>query len=189
MAGFSVQEFSSALPKGGARSGLFQCKLSFPDGIIGVGEAAKRYTLTAHAASIPSSTIEPTDVSYFGRTFSIPGTRTFEDWSTTIYNTEDYLVRNAFERWSEHINDHETNQTGVSSLGLDSGDTAAYTQDITVELINKKGVLNRTYKLFDAWPTAIGAVDLAWEGNDIQTFEVTWSYNYWKVLRPLMTVE
>jgi hypothetical protein len=179
---FNVQNFSSALPKGGARSGLFQCKLSFPSGISGTDGAPERYTLTAHAASIPASTIEPTDVSYFGRTFSIPGARTFEDWTTTIYNTEDYLVRDAFEAWSGKINNHQTNTTGVDELGLDSLSAGGhYTQDITVELMNKKGGTDRTYTLHDAWPTSIGAVDLAWEGNDIQTFEVTWSYNYWLV--------
>ena len=175
---FNVQDFSSALPKGGARSGLFRCRLSIPSSLTNRGEAEK-YALTAHAASIPSSTIEPTDVAYFGRTFSIPGTRTFEDWTTTIYNTEAYEVRDMFESWSARINGHETNIT-LETLGLGSG---SYTQDIEVELWSKDGNIIRTYKMVDAWPTSIGATDLACEGNDIQTFEVTWSYNYWVVVR------
>ena len=187
MAGFSVQDFATALPQGGARSGLFQCVISIPNlggGIAGSTEADKRFKLTAHASSVPASTIEPVDVSYFGRTFSIPGSRTFEDWTTTIYNTEDFKVRDAIEKWSEAINGHETNTTAIAAIGLDaasgiSGAGGAYTADVKVELMDKKGTALRTYTMFDAWPAGIGAIDLAWEGNDIQTFEVTWSYNYW----------
>ena len=177
---FNVTEFTAALPKGGARSGLFRCTISIPTGLSAAGGVQKSYALTAHAASIPASTIEPTDVSYFGRTFRIPGTRTFEDWTTTIYSTEDYAVRDMFE-WSAFINDHDENITH-ETLGL--GDDS-YTKDIHVELYGKDGRIVRKYELVDAWPTTIGATDLAWEGNDIQTFEVTWAYTHWLVDRDL----
>ena len=172
---FNVTQFTAALPKGGARSGLFRCTISVPSGVSIKGEVQKTYALTAHAASIPASTIEPTDVNYFGRAFRIPGTRTFEDWTTTIYSTEDYAVRDMFERWSDTINGVVTN-TSSESLGLGSD---SYTKDIEVELYGKDGKITRTYLLVDAWPTTIGASDLSWEGNDIQTFEVTWAYTHW----------
>ena len=115
---FNVTQFTAALPKGGARSGLFRCTISIPTGLSAAGGVQKSYALTAHAASIPASTIEPTDVSYFGRTFRIPGTRTFEDWTTTVYTTEDFAVRDMFEEWSAFINDHDENikRFGVSHI-------------------------------------------------------------------------
>ena len=171
---FNVTQFTAALPKGGARSGLFRCTLTVPIS-IGIG-ALEKYALTAHAASIPASTIEPTDVNYFGRTFRIPGTRTFEDWTTTIYSTEDFQVRDFFEKWSDGINGVVTNISGFDDLGLGA---ASYTKDIEVELYGKDGKITRKYQLVDAWPTTIGATDLSWEGNDIQTFEVTWAYTHW----------
>jgi hypothetical protein len=174
---FSVNEFAGALKNGGARSGLFQVVMTVPDniGISNTDGVMEQMRLTAHAASIPSSTIEPTDVTYFGRTLRIPGSRTFEDWTTTVYIDESYKVRDFFEEWSEAIIGQESNTSKID-LGLG----AEYTKDVEVSLFSKAGNQIRKYKLIQAWPTTIGATDLAWEGNDIQTFEVTWAYTHWE---------
>ena len=38
-----------------------------------------------------------------------------------------------------------------------------------------------TYKFVDAWPVEVGATGLSWdENNRIQTFDVTFMFNYWE---------
>ncbi len=37
------------------------------------------------------------------------------------------------------------------------------------------------YKLVGAWPSAVSAIDLAWDSNDtLETFDITWQYQYWE---------
>ena len=175
---FDVSSFKAALPNGGARSGLFNIRIPVPSGIALLGHTAdttRKISVTANAASIPASTIEPTDINYFGRVFRVPGTRTFEDWTTTIYVDENFIVRDFFEQWSDRINGMTTNKSSAS-VGLGGG----YTVHPEVIQYAKNGESIRKYILVDAWPTTVGATELAWEGNDVQTVEVTWAYTHWE---------
>jgi|TARA_Y100000310_G_scaffold99941_1_gene97805 hypothetical protein len=175
---FDVSSFKNALPNGGARTGLFNIRVPMPDGVDVFGhgpETSRQISVTANASSIPASTIEPTDINYFGRVFRVPGTRTFEDWTTTIYVDETFRVRDFFEQWSDRINGMTTNRTSTET-GLGGG----YTVDAEVIQYAKNGNSIRKYILVDAWPTTVGASELAWEGNDVQTVEVTWAYTHWE---------
>jgi hypothetical protein len=177
---FDVSSFKDALPNGGARSGLFNIQVPIPDGVelFGHGiQTTRQISVTANATSIPASTIEPTDINYFGRVFRVPGTRTFEDWTTTIYVDESFKVRDFFEQWSDRINGMTTNKTATST-GLGGG----FTTDASVTQYAKNGESIRKYILVDAWPTTVGATELAWEGNDVQTVEVTWAYTHWEAI-------
>jgi len=48
-------------------------------------------------------------VYYFGREMKFPGNRTFADWTLTIINDEDFVIRNSLENWMNSINSHATN--------------------------------------------------------------------------------
>ena len=59
------------------------------------------------------------------------------DWSTTFYMDTDYMIRNVLERWSNGMNDFDTN-TGVNSL-------SDYTTDLTVEHLDRDDTVIKTY--------------------------------------------
>ena len=40
----------------------------------------------------------------------INGDRTIEDWNVAVYNDTDFKLRNAFERWSNGINNMTDNE-------------------------------------------------------------------------------
>ena len=43
----------------------------------------------------------------------------------------------------------------------------------------------RAYKFYDAWPSAISAIDLSYESNDqIEEFTCEFQYNYYEVSNP-----
>jgi len=46
---------------------------------------------------------------YFGRKIKLAGDRTFADWTVTVINDEDFLIRNALEQWSNQINSLQGN--------------------------------------------------------------------------------
>ena len=106
---FSAQEFASALPHGGARSNLFKVLIPTSQ-ILDVKHDAtslRRFiSLNAKTTTIPPSTIEPVEVPFGGRTFRLPGGRTFDDWGITVTNDEDYVVRDFFEQWCNSISSH-----------------------------------------------------------------------------------
>ena len=100
---FNVNDIRANLTGGGARPNLFEVVMPFP-AIANPGDAATKMTFLCKGASLPSSTIGVVDVPYFGRITKLAGNRTFEEWTTTVYNDEDRSVYNACQTWMNSIN-------------------------------------------------------------------------------------
>ena len=93
---FNINEIRSNLALGGARPSLFQIIMNNP--VDAAGDA--KLPFMAQAAQIPASTVGTIEVPYFGRKIKIAGDRTFAEWTVTIINDEDFLIRNAMEALS-----------------------------------------------------------------------------------------
>ncbi|MBF9687132.1 hypothetical protein IAI39_11615, partial [Streptococcus pseudopneumoniae] len=63
------------------------------------------------ATQLPEFTVGVINVRYFGREIKLAGGRKFGEWNVTVFNDEDYLVRNSLENWSNAINLLENNIT------------------------------------------------------------------------------
>lgn len=178
---FDVANFVSAgLPLGGARPSLFQVVVDTPNGIPNIGA---RMAFTCSAAQLPSSVIGVVEAPYFGRRVKLAGNRTFEPWTVTVLNDEDFQVRNAMEQWSNAINSHKAN---LRSVNIST--PAQYRTTGLVTQFSKTGVPIRTYKMVNLWPSNIAAIDLNWETADaIETFTVEFQYDYWEVVAPSTT--
>ena len=203
-----ISEFKSKLINGGARPNLFLVRLNFPTTIGQVADIEPidaSTTLTERAeflvktAQLPASTIGTIDVPFRGRMLKVAGDRTFEPWSVTVVNDGEFGIRKAFETWSRGINALTEN---VSQLGY-GDDNPGYCVDLEVfQLSRDKKTPNKTpqsitspgvdgmdvvraYKFYDAWPSAISAIDLSYESNDqIEEFTVEFQYNYYEVSTP-----
>lgn len=170
MAGFNAAAFRSKLKSGGARPNQYEVEITFPD----AGGAAETFKFTCRATSTPGFTVGSVDTSYFGRRVSFAGDRQFEDWNVRVYNTLDYQVRNAFERWSDRLArlDHTTT-THSQDGGLPVYSTAK------VKHIDLNGNVIKTYTLKNVWPVNVAPMELAWDANDaIQEFDVTLRMDY-----------
>lgn len=97
---FNIQDIRSQLTSGGARSSLFQVTIQNP--VNGLGDL--KVPFMCRAAEIPASTLGFVEVPYFGRRIKLAGDRTFQPWTVTIINDEDFLIRNAVENWSNAMN-------------------------------------------------------------------------------------
>ena len=111
-----------------------------------------------------------------GRGINIPSNRAAVQWTTTIYNDEFMATRNNIESWMEKLNSHKTNVRASSMSQIQS-----YTGSLKVRTFNKAGgVSPKSYEFMDAWPSAIGEITVDWETNDIQTYDITWEFSYWR---------
>ena len=112
-------------------------------------------------------------VEYRGRTLYVAGDRTFETWTTTIINDEDFQVRTDVERWMNLINGMRDN---IGALG-----PISYMADLGVIQYSKNGAPIKAYELINCWPISIGQIDLSWDTrSEIETFDVTWRYTDFK---------
>jgi len=159
----NIDEFKSMVTNF-ARPTLF--RVTFPSIIT-----EQNFSFLCKAANLPASTLGVIEVPYMGRKIKIPGDRTFAEWSLTIQNEQEMLVRKTIEDWSNLINGHETN-LGPTAMG-------EYKHDGLVEQLGVDGGILAAYKLVGCWPSEIGEVDLNFESNDtISEFTCTMSYDY-----------
>ena len=169
---FNVNEFAGALKAGGARASLFQVQITNP--INGVADA--QVPFLCQGAEIPAATIAELTVPYFGRQIKLAGNRTYATWTPTIINDEDFAIRNAMEQWSNAINSFQgnLNNAGGSAPSL-------YKANAQVTQYAKTGEILRVYDFVGLFPTEIAAIALGWDQDAIETFQVTFAYDYWTV--------
>ena len=165
---FNINEMRSQLVYGGARQNLFQVRINNPANASG----DLKTPFMVQAAQIPESQLGVIPVFYFGRQMKLAGDRTFGDWTVTVINDEDFLIRNAMEEWSNRINRLERNVRDINR----------YKSNATVIQYAKDGTAIREYKFNGIFPSVISPIDLDWASTDqIESFQVTFSYDYWTV--------
>lgn len=178
----SIKKFKSKVTNDFARSNLFRCEITFPSGTKKT-KADTEIEFFIRAAQIPSSTIGVIEIPFQGRTYKIPGDRTFEPWTITVMSDAKMGLRKSFEAWVNKINNAQKNRSQFA--GLD------YLQNMKVELLARAGknadgrskMVVRKYKFFNAYPTNVSSIDLDANANDaISEFTVEMQYSYWDLL-------
>ena len=173
---FNIQDFRSRLTRDGARPNLFEVTMNFPATVVtNAGAASQKLTFMCRSAQLPGSSIGSVVVPYFGREVKMAGNRVFADWTVTIINDEDFLIRNAFERWMGGINGHALNRRN-SAFSTPS----SYTSDAVVSQFGKTGSKIKNYQFVGMFPIDVSPIDLDWGANDtIEEYAVTFQYQYW----------
>lgn len=189
---FNINEFrTNGLTMGGARPSLFQVELTPPGGMGVLTGAANKFTFTCRGATLPPAIIGTVEAGYFGRRAKMAGDRVFPDWTVSVYNDEDFLVRDMFEKWSNAMNMLQNNRRSSSVASLPSAaivttPETAYMADLTVKQYAKdSNVAIRSYTMVGAFPTQIDPIELNWDNqNQIEMFNVTFAYQYWDLEVP-----
>ena len=174
MASFNVQEFRAQMTGDGARPNLFNCELPFLGNLLGT--SAIKYNFMCRAAQLPGSTVNQVPVNYFGRELKFAGNRTFTEWTVTIINDEDFVVRNAMELWMSRLNSHVSNLRASNYIS-----PAQYQQDGFVTQFGKADEILKIYKFVGMFPIDISPIELDWGANDtIEEYAVTFAYQWWE---------
>jgi len=178
-----IDDFKSALVGGGARANLMRVNLSWPNADI-QGDANLNFggdalhSFMVKGAQLPGRTINSVPVPFRGRELKVSGDSTFEDWTITVINDNNFAIRNAFERWQDAINSAASN---ISARGVDAGVLASYTANLEVEQLGRNGDVIKRYVVTGAWPTTVDAIDVGFDNADtIEEFGVTLAYQWWE---------
>jgi hypothetical protein len=173
---FDLEQMKSALNGGGDRPSKFFVQMVIPGVASGDAAAMEKLTMTCSGASIPPMINGVISVPYFGRDVKVTGDKVFPEWTLTIINDEDYLVRRVVERWSHGMNANRRNTT-VAPFG---SNPSSYKTDAYVYKVGKEGQYLRNYKLVGCWPSMVGQIDLNWGDRDrIAEWQLTLQYDYW----------
>ena len=99
----NINDFKAKLAGGGARANQFKVTMPFP-GYSQVGGEIEELAFLCKITQLPAMTVGPITVPFRGRQIKIAGDRTYADWTISVLNDTNFKLRNAFERWSNGIN-------------------------------------------------------------------------------------
>jgi hypothetical protein len=194
---FRLSDFKSNLTGGGARSSLFNVNITFPTAInqplsSGPDDGSRPTNISAESkmkflvqsASLPASTLGTYDIYYHGKALKVATDRTFEGWSTTIINDEDFVIRNDLEKWITLISQPDLNTRDTAMVGTDKfeGTNADYKSTATVTQFSRGGSSLKTYKFLGIFPISIAAIPLDWNNAAIETYDCGWTYDSWEIV-------
>jgi hypothetical protein len=188
----TLSNFKSRLAGGGARPNLFEVTLpSFPAAAEdfwgeGENESNTKMAFLCKAAQLPASTVAEIPVAFRGRQLKVAGERTFDPWTVTIINDEDFGLRTSFEAWMNKLS-KLNDATGVTNPT--SYMTNAYVkqlgrgkQKFAEENSGGESAILRTYKFYDIWPTNVSAIQLSYDTEGtIEEFDVTFAVQYFTI--------
>ena len=185
----TLSQFKSRLSTGGARPNLFEANIVFPQDMTSFwgADAQEDFQFFCKATSMPASSIGVVDVPFRGRILKVAGDRTFEPWTVTVINEENFAVRNSFEKWANAINNLVTG-TGeqdpmkymgsgeIRQLSRKSGGRFAGDAE---DLTTSSQTVTKVYEVKDIWPSEISSIDLSYDSSDaIEEFTVTFQVEY-----------
>ena len=167
----NIADFKSKLAGGGARPNQFKVTCPFP-GYSQVGGEIEIMSFLCSGASLPASTVENVTIDFRGRAINFAGEREYAAMALTVINDTDFKLRNAFERWQNGINNHTDNE------GLTN--PADYMVDVFIDQLDRNGETIKSYTLRSAYPTDVGNITLGYGEAEIETFEVSLTYQYFE---------
>ena len=182
----TITDFRSKLTGGGARPNLFEVNLGNFGGDGSTGglntNIESEFRFMCKASSMPAQSIGSVEVPFRGRILKVAGDRTFEPWSVTVINDEDFKVRKGFEAWTEKIN---ALATGVGEVNpnnyMGNGTIKQLSRSATVAGNDEAQRVLHEYKVEEIWPSEIGAIDLSYDSSDaIEEFTVTFQIQFFQ---------
>ena len=191
----SINDFKSRLRGGGARPNLFKVEIPgfFSD---------DTFSYLCKAAAIPASVVASIDVPFRGRILKVAGDRTFEPWTITVINDENFEIRKKFELWMQEIAQYSDasgysdpqgymknalvtqfgrSHTGAAAAPTSGGTTEKDSTGSNLSHYEGNGLSPIAhYTFFSIFPTNLSAIELNYEStNAIEEFQVEMQVNYW----------
>ena len=188
----TLSNFKSRLAGGGARNNLFEVTLpSFPGAASdfwgeGENESNTKMSFLCKAAVLPASNVPEIPVAFRGRILKVAGDRTFDPWTVTIINDEDFGLRTSFEAWMNKLsklNDATgvTNPTSYMRNAFVKQLGRGATPEAQTNIGGKSSVL-RTYQFYDIWPSNVSAIELSYDTtNTVEEFTVEFQVQYFTI--------
>ena len=181
----TITDFKARLQGGAARPNLFEVSIPrFPASVTGWDD--ETFNFMCKAAALPASNVASIDVPFRGRILKVAGDRTFDVWTITIINDEDFKLRTSFEQWMNQISklSNATGATSPASYMVDAyvhqlgrGETRFSTKNTAVQTNTPL----RSYRFYDIFPTNVSQIDLSYDTSDtIEEYTVDFQVQWWQ---------
>jgi len=127
------------------------------------------------SSETPVSTSTQISVGWMGSKVKVAGKTDFQDWKVIIRDDAINVAHNYFQKWRTEVYDAETG-------GSESLEDVGYKREAILQLLtNHHGIIpipQRVYTLHGIWPKDIGTIALDYSTENIATFPVTFSLDY-----------
>jgi hypothetical protein len=138
-------------------------------GLSNVINDPRDISLLAESVNLPSSQITTLDHIAEKQTVKIPYAVIQEEVTMTFLLTNDYYIKNMFDKWGQSIVDLETYRVAYKK---------DIVTDVVIQQLNKQNIPIYGVKLENAFPTTIGGIALSNESADTPNkLTVTFSYD------------
>lgn len=138
-------------------------------GLSNVVNDPRDISLLAESVNLPSSQITTLDHIAEKQSVKIPYAVIQEEVTMTFLLTNDYYIKNMFDKWGQSIIDLETYRVAYKK---------DIVTDVVIQQLNKQNIPIYGVKLENAFPTTIGGVALSNETADTPNkLTVTFSYD------------
>jgi len=182
----TLNDIKINLTGGGARPNLFEIDIpTLPSGVS--SWPAPTFKILCKAGGLPASNIGVVEVPFRGRTFKVAGDRTFDTWTVTVINDDNFSLRKPLEEWMQLV--------GQYGDGSGKKNPADYMKDATVTQFQRlasnvgdgttkatgTGLADaRKYQFVDLFPTNLSQIDLSYDSTDtIEEFTCEFQVQYW----------
>jgi len=124
----------------------------------------------ASAASLPGKSFATTTHRMYGFGLDVPYEASYEPVQLTFMNTNDYSPRTFFEDWMANI-------ARIKSYNMHY--YKDYISDVMITAYDDENSPRYQCKLVESYPKSMSAIELGWDGQDVQTFTVDIQYSWW----------
>ena len=194
----TLSNIKSMLKGGGARPNIFEVQITeFPSYVAKDGETLKDFSFLCKAATLPASNVANIDVPFRGRILKVAGDRTFDPWTLTVINDEDFRIRHALEMWMNGVSklSNNTGATNPNSYMTDAyvyqlgRGTSGQVETTTAvpdagqgRITQSKANVLRSYRMYDIFPTSVSEIALSYDtGDTIEEFTVEFQVQYFEI--------
>jgi len=165
----SIQDLQSIIKRraGLSRGNRFQVVISNPIN----GEDGKDLTLLCESCTLPGRQILSTDFSVWRNENKVPTGYTDEDVTCVFYLTNDYYVKDLFDKWLVSI---------INPVTYLANYTNTFAKTILLQQLNEADQIIYEVTLPNAWPVGVNSIELSNDAdNSIQKLTVVFTYNTW----------
>jgi hypothetical protein len=134
------------------------------------------------ATSLPGRDTQTHAVPFMGVAFNLPGAPIFtgsNGWNVEFHATQDFLIRNEFERLQRNMFD-EQKEGAVGKGGVGDLSLPGFDRVIQLDLIDDKLKTIRSYYLIGCFIKSISDINYNLQGGGAPlSFTATLAYQYW----------
>jgi hypothetical protein len=181
MPDFSVNNFMSKADNLGslARKHKYTVEIISPTALTGSPQKGSKNSgsvkpdtieFLASAASLPGKSYSTTTHRMYGFGLQVPYEAKYEPVQLTFHNTNDYLPRIFFEDWMSNI-------ARIKSYNMQY--YKDFISTVKIHAWDDQDIKRYSCELVESYPSAMSAIEMSWDGMEVQTFAVDIQYSWW----------